>query len=623
MASTMLAVVFGLVHIASALRDSEAGALSLDLEQAVTVSTPPMEADEDEANLMGEHFLVLVGDDVRGEYKTLQDARSELFKDLGDWRSMQRGVIWSVHNGVVWNEAVGILDQTDKEIIWSSLEAARKYEDEKASKLWKHEADPERRLAAWRRTPRARGPCSFWNAEYKDGSCECPEGRNAHGPWSTDLSSRCLFTAKIFNVSSVAGKVSELWSPSCSCVGTKLGLFVTRNLPPEQTENVTALQFCTHLLASAHPYTHTLQAYVEVDQKLDEKLCEQALTDTSKVQEILGKAGHAFQHVCRDECQELVKTMREWAEPMMKNYRKHKYPLAAMCTQHVIKHVESHELGCCARSCGWNGKTCLHWPLLWPDDQEDWKAECCSERNIVVGSEREIMCRSVLPALMAKTFRELDLKPKGQNLASYVGEDEEVVWTRKGADSLLGEPAWAEEGQVVDDSFLRWQPLSFQEGLELELWKIKKSETSQPSQSVLQMKGTDCAQTTSLMETCPEHTLRVTQEACAKQAGLKYIFKNKVEDGACTLLGNESVDSAAKCFQHEFQGSPGSETMIARLFGYERLERDATITCYFINKACVDEDEEGEEKEMQMKLFTDDDKNCISSLESIYFYKDV
>ena len=119
------------------------------------------------------------------------------------------------------------------------------------------------------------------------------------------------------------------------------------------------------------------------------------------------------------------------------------------------------------------------WPYMRHSDRADWQAECCAERNVIFGSEREAICDSVLKLTELKVAEEMDARPKHHSSASYVGEDEDLLWTAQGARSPLGFMAWAREGAALDSSFLRIQPLSLQEGLQLGFWKItKKSDKS-------------------------------------------------------------------------------------------------------------------------------------------------
>ena len=112
------------------------------------------------------------------------------------------------------------------------------------------------------------------------------------------------------------------------------------------------------------------------------------------------------------------------------------------------------------------------------DAKKSWLAECCMEDNIIRGSVRELMCQSVLPTSAATDFHNRDLEPEDDGLAAYVGEDEQLVWTEEGKNSLLGKPGWAVPGELVNDGFLRTQPLTVQEGLRLKFWEIRRAKAS-------------------------------------------------------------------------------------------------------------------------------------------------
>ena len=72
------------------------------------------------------------------------------------------------------------------------------------------------------------------------------------------------------------------------------------------------------------------------------------------------------------------------------------------------------------------------------------------------------------------------------------GEDEELVWTQRGVNSLLGEPAWAVANKPVNDGFLRVQPLSVRQGLQLKYWKIQKKEDVRVVQNHRYLFNTPC-----------------------------------------------------------------------------------------------------------------------------------
>lgn len=105
---------------------------------------------------------------------------------------------------------------------------------------------------------------------------------------------------------------------------------------------------------------------------------------------------HSLKRVCQDECHELVKGFREKARELAKSAEFGNGTIEDACADKVVRHVEAEILGCCSKSCGWNGQFCAFFPFLNSTEQADWQAECCSERNILQGSSRQQMCDSTL-----------------------------------------------------------------------------------------------------------------------------------------------------------------------------------------------------------------------------------
>ena len=62
----------------------------------------------------------------------------------------------------------------------------------------------------------------------------------------------------------------------------------------------------------------------------------------------------------------------------------------------MVQKVEAEILGCCAESCGWNGRACILWPFLNSTEKGEWEAECCTEFNILKNSSRATMCDATL-----------------------------------------------------------------------------------------------------------------------------------------------------------------------------------------------------------------------------------
>ena len=110
----------------------------------------------------------------------------------------------------------------------------------------------------------------------------------------------------------------------------------------------------------------------------------------------------ALKKVCHDECAGLVKKLADEKTlrallPYVADVRSiekihaqegaaSKETLEERCAKLVVREVESETLGCCARSCGWNGATCGLWDFMNDEDKQDWKLECCAEGAILNGS---------------------------------------------------------------------------------------------------------------------------------------------------------------------------------------------------------------------------------------------
>eukprot|EP00438_Fugacium_kawagutii_P010167 Skav235859 [mRNA] locus=scaffold1693:304532:305326:- [translate_table: standard] len=179
------------------------------------------------------------------------------------------------------------------------------------------------------------------------------------------------------------------------------------------------------------------------------------------------------------------------------------------------------------------------WPFMPPETRSSWQAECCVEQNILQGSEREAMCESVLPKKTAIAFTRQDLPAKDMGIASYVGENERLGWTAKGVASILGPLAWAVEDQQVDDTFLRWQPLSVEEGLEKEYWKkvpeeqdqVKKKKTKKKPSFLQSWQGNNlCNQKTTA--SCTPAMQAWRQHACQDAKGSHFLAPGNIDD-AC------------------------------------------------------------------------------------------
>ena len=91
-----------------------------------------------------------------------------------------------------------------------------------------------------------------------------------------------------------------------------------------------------------------------------------------------------LQHVCQDECNEIV---NEIQKNIVKMHREDfSLPFEDTCADNVVRKVEAEMLGCCGRSCGWNGRSCMSWPFLAKGEKVEWLQQCCGEFNVLQNS---------------------------------------------------------------------------------------------------------------------------------------------------------------------------------------------------------------------------------------------
>ena len=140
----------------------------------------------------------------------------------------------------------------------------------------------------------------------------------------------------------------------------------------------------------------------------------------------LDRIGHRWEwhldQVCQGECEELVDMMNKSSEKIIDSMSKGK-ALHLECADRVVQQVEANLLGCCGRSCGWDGHSCALWPFLEENQQQLWQVECCGEYTVLKGSDRERMCDSVLTA-QEKKLADADDPDGTDEDAESVGQNE-------------------------------------------------------------------------------------------------------------------------------------------------------------------------------------------------------
>ena len=217
-----------------------------------------------------------------------------------------------------------------------------------------------------------------------------------------------------------------------------------------------AVAFCGELVkeaknqASARGTDGRKGKYLSLELLLAEEICSQVLTGNvsktsfepewavkaSEVAEMDGQQHpygrldgvawkQSLKRVCHDECEELVKGIQDKAEELAGFADVGKGTIENACADEVVRHVEAEILGCCSKSCGWNGQFCAFFPFLNSTQQADWQAECCSERNILNGSTRQQMCDSTLSEADKNMSQNLtDQRPNNEEDREILGQDE-------------------------------------------------------------------------------------------------------------------------------------------------------------------------------------------------------
>ena len=107
----------------------------------------------------------------------------------------------------------------------------------------------------------------------------------------------------------------------------------------------------------------------------------------------------AMENVCKEECAGLVEKLEDIdiVKTMVEDiFPPYNHPVERACAETVVQKVEANLLGCCADSCGYNGQECTKWAFLNNTQRGEWEAECCTEFNVLEGSDREKMCDSTV-----------------------------------------------------------------------------------------------------------------------------------------------------------------------------------------------------------------------------------
>ncbi|CAE7317489.1 Fem1b [Symbiodinium sp. CCMP2592] len=163
------------------------------------------------------------------------------------------------------------------------------------------------------------------------------------------------------------------------------------------------------------------------------------------------------------------------ARHVVQDVRYKEASLRKSCAENIVKQVEANALGCCARTCGWDGESCNLWPLMSADSQRDWQEECCSEETVLRHSLREKMCDSMLSEADRKIADAKD-EPSTPSERLAVGQDLPASMRAQLGSSLIHLSQLGEKS-CADDDFIHKCPPTQQEinqqacG-ELQKWKV-------------------------------------------------------------------------------------------------------------------------------------------------------
>ena len=244
-------------------------------------------------------------------------------------------------------------------------------------------------LKKWATSTRARGKCGFWNATYSPPydkfdypACRCDPGRV--------LSPKCAFNSQVKGenflrpyvvlYNSLQGEpYAQLWNEGCRCITKsrfKQLMQEDNLLPGGQELKVPAVRFCSKIfedegLKMKDSYVHkdgrrivTYRPLKNIKSKISsgESLCQKALKDTAKegilhISNATASTKQALKHICHQECAEIVRGTLENAKMIANMGIVRQGSYSELCSIVVVKKVESHLLGCCANSCGWNNQT--------------------------------------------------------------------------------------------------------------------------------------------------------------------------------------------------------------------------------------------------------------------------
>ena len=300
----------------------------------------------------------------------------------------------------------------------------------------------------------------------------------------------------------------------------------------------------------------------------------------------------ALARVCKDECDDLLKMMEKETKHLAKDIVIDHVPFAQACAERVVQQVEAEVLGCCGRSCGFDGRRCLLWPFFSPQEKVEWEVECCSEMSILKNSSREFMCNSVLPDRLAKEASQYDLNEQaGADIGKVlIGQNSSLVWTKEGAqESALGKEAKAHGGEKVNMEFLLEHKDVGEEYLRLGYFKEKPiTKMLDESTSLMEVSSQDATcDFGKFKEKCSEQWMDTYTKRC-KEAWMvadeeKRFFRDQVtrgKGGNCSVNDHTEVAAPADCDEL----ATLNQTILLHYFEYNKENSKKPIKCFTLSK---------------------------------------
>ena len=296
---------------------------------------------------------------------------------------------------------------------------------------------------------------------------------------------------------------------------------------------------------------------------------------------------HALSQVCKDECTDLLDMIKKEANHLAEDVQENHVPFAQACAEHVVQHVEAEVLGCCGRSCGFDGRRCLLWPFFSPQEKVDWEVECCAEISILKNSSRELMCNSVLPDRLAKKASNFDLEEQsGTDIGKVlIGQNSSLFWTQTGAqESALGKEVQAHDGDKVSMDFLIKHQKIGEEYLHLGYFRKQPlSKMLNEATSMMEVSSQDdTCNFWHFEEQCPKKFMTTFVKKCNEAWNVAKGFRHLLTHpaiGDCRESDPQNFSTPEECERLEVNSFG---TVFLHYFEYNKENKDLPIKCFSV-----------------------------------------